>query len=323
MNDPVLFAYKFDGCGGGNEIKQSEMTDSIRDDQVTWVHLDANHDETHKWLTKEVSYLDPYVIEALLADETRPRMTQINDGFILILRGVNLNENSNPEDMVSIRLWIDKNRIISVRKRRLRAVQDLEKKLQNGRGPKSSGQFVAMLLSQLFFRMEPVLSSLDEKTDIIEEQILETGDLTLRESIIVVRKQAIMFRRYMAPQRDAIQMLLMSDIDWMTENEQRHLQENYNHILRYVEDLDAVRERAQIIKDELAFMISDKLNKNMYLLSIIAAIFLPLGFLTGLLGINVGGIPGAENKDAFLVFCFILCVIVSVQIWFFKKFKWF
>ena len=200
---------------------------------------------------------------------------------------------------------------------------DLEKKLQNGRGPKSSGQFVAMLLSQLFFRMEPVLSSLDEKTDTIEEQILETGDLTLRESIIVVRKQAIMFRRYMAPQRDAIQMLLMSDIDWMTDHEQRHLQENYNHILRYVEDLDAVRERAQIIKDELAFMISDKLNKNMYLLSIIAAVFLPLGFLTGLLGINVGGIPGAENKDAFLVFCFILCVIVSVQVWFFKKFKWF
>ncbi|MBO6550915.1 MAG: hypothetical protein JJ964_15025, partial [Rhizobiales bacterium] len=74
---------------------------------------------------------------------------------------------------------------------------------------------------------------------------------------------------------------------------------------------------------ELAFMISDKLNKNMYLLSIIAAVFLPLGFLTGLLGINVGGIPGAENKDAFLVFCFILCVIVSAQIWFFKKFKWF
>jgi zinc transporter len=56
---------------------------------------------------------------------------------------------------------------------------------------------------------------------------------------------------------------------------------------------------------------------------VIAAIFLPLGFLTGLLGINLGGMPGAENPDAFWVFSGLLVAVVSLQIWIFKKLDWF
>ncbi|MGB2009788.1 MAG: CorA family divalent cation transporter, partial [Cycloclasticus pugetii] len=88
-------------------------------------------------------------------------------------------------------------------------------------------------------------------------------------------------------------------------------------------DLDTIRERAQIVKDELVTGLSDRLNKNMYMLSVVAAIFLPLGFLTGLLGINVGGIPGANNEAAFWIFMGILALIILAQVWLFKKLKWF
>lgn len=168
-----------------------------------------------------------------------------------------------------------------------------------------------------------MLTALDETTDDIEEKVLETVDGSLRQAIVDVRKQAIMFRRYMAPQRDAIGQLRMADLEWLDDTHKRHLQEAYNHVTRYVEDLDAIRERAQIVKDELANILADKLNKNMYVLSVIAAIFLPLGFLTGLLGINIGGIPGADNGHAFLIFCGILTVIVLIQVVIFKRFKWF
>jgi zinc transporter len=64
------------------------------------------------------------------------------------------------------------------------------------------------------------------------------------------------------------------------------------------------------------------MNKRMFVLSIVAAVFLPLGFLTGLLGINVGGIPGADYKAAFYVFIIFLIGIVAIQLWFFRKQKW-
>lgn len=321
--DHILFAYGFDGKGGGEALAGEAISQQIKADRLAWVHLDANHPQARLWLEEELSYLDPMIIEALLVDETRPRMLQIDDGVLLILRGVNLNENADPEDMVSVRLWVDAHRIISLRKRNLKAISDIEYKIKAGKGPQNAGQFICMLTARLFERMEPVLLELDDKTDYIEESLLEKADNTLRGSIVDIRKQAIVFRRYMAPQREAIGQLRMADMAWLDDGHKRHLQEIYNHVTRYVEDLDAVRERAQIVKDELANILADKMNKNMYVLSVIAAIFLPLGFLTGLLGVNIGGLPGVDNDDAFILFCAILVIVVLLQILLFKKMKWF
>tara|TARA_B100001564_G_scaffold351668_1_gene357851 strand:- start:1169 stop:2140 length:972 start_codon:yes stop_codon:yes gene_type:complete len=323
MSTHILLAYGFDGKGHGRQLTGEAISKEIKSHNLAWVHLDADHPDTRKWLEEEVSYLDTFITEALLADETRPRMTQLNDGVLLILRGVNLNENADPEDMVSIRLWIDENRIISVRRRKLRAILDIEEKIKSSKAPKNAGDFACMLVARLFERMEPVLTTLDESTDNIEEKILENADTNLRETIINIRKKAIMFRRYMAPQKDAIGQLRMLDVSWLNETHKRSLYESHNRITRYVEDLDAIRERAQIVKDELANILADRLNKNMYVLSVIAAIFLPLGFLTGLLGINVGGIPGTDDPNAFYLFSSILIFLVVAQVVIFKKLKWF
>ena len=84
-----------------------------------------------------------------------------------------------------------------------------------------------------------------------------------------------------------------------------------------------VRERAHIIKDELTNALSEKINRNLYFFSVIAAIFLPLGFLTGLLGVNLGGLPGADNPAGFIIFSSILMGVVTLQIALFKWLKWF
>jgi zinc transporter len=322
-HEHILAAYEFDENGGGKKLTSSEIQSSINSLKPAWVHLDANHSDTKKWLEKEFPEMQPLVLQALLEDETRPRITEIDDGILLILRGANLNDNSQPEDMVSIRLWVDKRGIISLRKRKLRAIGDIEDSIKAGLGPKSTSEFICLLIDRLFKRMEPVLASLDERTDNIEENIIENPKTQHREEIIDIRRKAIIFRRYMAPQRDAITNLRIADLSWMDELAIKRLSESINHVTRFIEDLDAIRERAQIVKDELSNILADRLNRNMYLLSVIAAIFLPLGFLTGLLGVNIGGIPGVNNSYAFGFFCGILFVIVMIQIYIFKKNKWF
>jgi len=323
MSDPIILAYGLTGDGTGMALSGKAISEGLKDDKLAWVHLDAGNEATARWLASELDYLDPFVISALTADETRPRMTQVNNGAIVILRGVNLNTGADTEDMVSVRLFIDEHRIISLQMRDVRAVRVIEQNIQAGRGPKNSGDFLSQLIGQLTGRFETVLSDLDDLTDDTEEKLLTQADITLRQDIISIRKKAIVFRRHMAPQREAISQLRMVDLGWISETQKRALQENFNHIVRYIEELDAIRERAQIVKDELANMIADKLNKNTYVLSVIAAIFLPLGFLTGLLGVNIGGIPGVDSPIAFTVFCVFLAVIVAIQVFIFRKLKWF
>ncbi|MDA8855849.1 hypothetical protein N9I82_01855 [Alphaproteobacteria bacterium] len=80
----------------------------------------------------------------------RGRVFCRSGGVLLILRGVNLNENASPEDMVSIRLWIDPHRIISLQRRKLKAIGDLVANIEAGLGPIDCAGLITMLIGLLF-----------------------------------------------------------------------------------------------------------------------------------------------------------------------------
>lgn len=323
MSDFILHALELDSKGGAIALDDEALAGTLKSDVPSWVHLDAGAVQTRQWLLDNLALPDELIIDALLAEETRPRLVTYEEGTLIILRGVNLNEDAHPEDMVSIRLWIYGNNIVSARVRRLKAVTDLRESLENGRGPKSTADILTSLITRLFERMEPALRTLDDQLDTLEEQVMENPNTQDRQAITTLRKQAILFKRYIAPQRDVIASLRNAELGWLEPTHKRKLLESLDRVTRYLEDLDATRERGQIIKDELGNALSDRMNRNLYMLSVVAAIFLPLGFLTGLLGINVGGIPGSDTSDAFLMFCGILIVVVIGQIALFKRLKWF
>ena len=212
-------------------------------------------------------------------------------GPLLILRGVNLNPGSDPEDMVSLRMWITAGRILTVRHRRVMAVTDVRRQLEGGTGPHNSGELVAELAERLSERMEPVLADLEDRTDDLEVGIVTSFGGESQSSLGEIRREAVALRRYLAPQREALERLKETASQAFDPSSRHALVEAANRVMRYVEDLDSIRERAQVMHDEIAGRVAEKLNRTMYLLSVIALIFLPLTFFTGLLGINVGGIP--------------------------------
>ena len=260
--------------------------------------------------------------DALLAEESRPRVTAFDDGLLISLRGVNLNPGADPEDMVSLRIWVDKSRVITTRRRKLLSVADLSTAIEMGTGPRTAGEFLEDVADRLMSRMGGVIDDLEDKVAELEEAVLTAESHELRPKLASIRRDAINLRRYMAPQREAIARLQSEKISWLTDEDRVRLREVYDHLTRYLEDLDAARERAAVTHEELVSRLSEQMDNRMYVLSIVAAIFLPLGFLTGLLGINVGGIPGAEYKAAFAIFCMMLGAIVIIQLIIFRKKKW-
>ena len=132
----------------------------------------------------------------------------------------------------------------------------------------------------------------------------------------------ISLRRYMAPQREALVRIVGEDLKWLERKDVLRIREAYDTLTRYIEDLDEARDILTVTHEELLSRMSEQLNNRMYVLSLVAAIFLPLGFLTGLLGINVAGIPGAEYKWAFVIFVMMLLGVVVVEIMFFKRKQW-
>ncbi|MDH3214283.1 MAG: zinc transporter ZntB [Myxococcales bacterium] len=317
----LIFACELDGHGGGREVGWDAIPATPPTAGFLWVHLDYEAPNVGRWLA-ESSAIDPLICEALTAEDPRPRSLAHRDGLLLILRGVNEHPGSDPEDMVSIRMWIEANRAITLRRRRVMAVQDLQETIAKGSGPRDAGDFLVDLADHLIERLAVVLADLDERIDAIEESMLVAEARELRPKLSDVRRQCIGLRRYLAPQRDVLSRLQTERVGWFDEIHRNRLREIGDRTTRYVEDLDADRERSAVTHEELDNRLSEQLNRRMYALSVIAGIFLPLSFLTGLLGINVGGIPGSDTPTAFAIVCGLMTGIAAFQIWLFRRLRW-
>ncbi len=316
-----IAAFILDGKGGGRKIGWEEVKAWTPTDGLLWCHLDYTDPETRPYLV-EKSGLEDVVAEMLLAEETRPRSTIFDDGLLVALRGVNLNPGEDPEDMVSLRIWLDKDRVISTRKRALLSVQDIISNIGKGKGPLNAGGFLADVSARIMARVGGVIEDVEDEVAEMEETVMISASHEMRPMLASIRRKAISLRRYIAPQREAVARLQTEELSWLSRQDLIRLREVYDHLTRYLEDLDQARESLAVTQEELLGRFSEQLNSRMYILSLVAAIFLPLSFLTGLLGINISGIPGAEHKSAFALFCLFLVVVVIGEVILFRKKKW-
>jgi len=289
---------------------------------VVWLHLDYSDPVMAHWVRTE-SGVDAVVAETLLAPETRPRSLVHGGGLLVILRGVNLNPGADPEDMVSVRIWMAGNRIISSGQRKLLSIDDLCREIEQGSGPASQGEFLVRLGELMADRIGDVVSDIDYLVDGLETDLLTAEQHELRNALASVRRRNVALRRYLAPQRDALTRLVTERSPLIDDQVRIQLHELTDRTTRYIEDLDEARDRATVTQEELLNRLAEQTNRRMYLLTMVAAIFMPLSFVTGLLGINVGGIPGANDSWGFLVVVGLLAVISVAQWIYFRWRKWF
>lgn len=322
-SDHIVFALGQDDSGRWSPVEPSAIHDWTPADGLLWLHLDRSAAGTKEYLDRSGT-LDPIVRDALVAEETRPRTTVVGDGLLVNLRGVNLNPGANPEDMISLRIHAQRSRLITTRSRPILAVNDVRESLERGGRAPDIATLLVMVAGRLADRMSSVLEMLVEQEDDLEDRMLAEEVSDLRARLTGVRRQAISLRRYLAPQREALARLGTEESMVLEPVHQARVLEIQDRTIRYVEDLDAIRERAAIMQDELTSRLSDRLNRNMYLLTIISSIMLPLGFLTGLLGINVDGMPGATDTPwAFAAVCAGLGVLVALEVILLRRLRWF
>jgi zinc transporter len=317
-NDGLILACLLDGQGGGHFGGWEIVSEEVPADGFLWVHLDLRSARAREWLEQE-SGLDEISRTALLAKASRPRALARGDRLLVNLRGVNLNPGSEPDDMIAVRVELEKKRVITTRRRHLKALKDIHRAINEERGPVDPGDFLIQLIDRVLRRMATAFEALDDRIDDVQERILTGASSALRSEIADIRNQVIAMRRYLAPQREAVARLQTEKVSWLTPVHREELHDLADRTTRRVEDLEAARDRATVAHEELSGRLAEQMNRAMYVLALVAAIFMPLGLITGLLGINVGGMPGAENRAAFWIVCALLAGLATAQWWWFRK----
>ena len=316
-NSCFLFGCRLDGNGAAEKIDASVGPGS----RPTWMHIDFSTGNAHGWLTQQG--LEPQVIDTLIRDESRPRLLKTKEGLLVVLRGINRNAGADPYDMVSIRIWLDPTRMISVRQRKVMSAREVMAELEAGTGPENLAELLTRLIERLADGIALFVDDLEERMEHFEADVEQGKAAEIRAEVSAVRRQVAAVRRYLAPQREALEALHRQGEETLDADQLYLIREQSDRITRYVEDLDLVRERALVVQEELLNRIAQEQNSRTYLLSVVAAVFLPISFLTGMFGMNVAGMPGLEDVDAFwIVAGTMLAIAMGILIWLKLK-RWF
>lgn len=321
--DALIHGFRVDAQGRAVELDWEELQhlQIEKPGQWCWIHLNRRSPATEHWL-RTVAEVDSLVLAALLQDDTRPRIINHEHGYLLNLRGVNLNPGADPEDMISLRLWATGRFVISTRATRILAAEDVRDMLRGGSAVHSSGALIAAITRQLVTRMSSVIADLDDEVDELEEQLLQTSASSSRSSISAFRRMVLTLRRYMAPQREALATFLRESEDFLVGEDRHSLRDTQDVLVRLLEDLDMIRERALLLQEQLVEERAEAMNDRLFVLSVISAVFLPLGFFTGLFGVNVGGMPGVDSPIAFTLLCLGMLGFAVLVVWLFRRLKW-
>jgi zinc transporter len=170
--------------------------------------------------------------------------------------------------------------------------------------------------------MGPVIDGINDTLDELEDRVVDPHCTINQIELVTLRQQAIKLHRYVKPQVQALTSLHATKTDMLGTNHRRDIKDTINRVTRFLEDLDAAKSRSSVIQDELANQVAQRINQRMYVVTIIAAIFLPLTFIAGLLGANVGGIPGATNEHGFIFTTVVLAVMGVVGFLLARWSKW-
>jgi zinc transporter len=270
-----------------------------------WLHTEGARQATP---TDLPGYVPAMAANALLAHETRPRCDEVDDAALINLRGTAFDTMQDSDGLVSIRVWVENKRVTSVSRHRLAALAKVESAMRAGRLT-DGGDFVSALAQAISTELDPQVADLGDQLDDCEG-MLDGGDIyELRRKIARIRSQAIVLRRFVAPDRDALAGMAQLEFDWISKDDRLHLREAADRFARMAEELEAVRERAALLHEQLTDLRAEMIDQRSLAIAVTAFIFLPLTFITGLLGMNVEGIPFAHEPWSFwgvVAFCAVI-----------------
>jgi len=163
---------------------------------------------------------------------------------------------------------------------------------------------------------------MNDHIDQLEHQDMDDDPEEMLQKIAGIRRNCLGLQRHMGPQHVALEAISRDAPPWFEDHDRREIAETIDRLRRYLDDIDVSKESAVVLMDELRTRALASNERATYMLTIVAGIFLPLGFLTGLLGINVGGMPGVNDGHAFWWVTGVCIAIIGVLLAIFKRLRW-
>lgn len=288
-----------------------------------WIHLNIAMQPAKRWLAQGAE-LPEAAAEAMLDNDNHPHMVLSHRGFLLTLNDLNVSLDGETEAIGALRVWVDRRRLITVRRSPKLATQRLLGLIERGDDvPDSSIALFLELLESVADNLGRLTNALLRQIDLAEDALLAGRTQGLRQRLGSLRREAVTLHRLVAPDRQAVARLHARANPWLHPEEQEAFRQSFEDMNALAEDVREAQDRAKVLQEEFTALMAEETNRNLYTLSIASVVLMPMTLVTGYFGMNTGGLPfGTEvgnGTSAATIIMVVVGVVTGLWVHFFFK----
>ena len=307
-----------------------EHLPEILNDPQALVWLDIQGDCTpSEQVLKDVFKLQRITILTMCEEHERAKFTENENYSYLVVHGLVFDSATEESETPKLDIVFAKNFIITSHRESFPWLdQLLEEARQNDPEEHLMSRGVAFLLYSIVDALTdsyfPVLDAIDDLIDELEDITVTDTSNEVQVRIFRIKRALAQMRRTLSPQVEVANSLVVRTGKLIPAEMEPYFADIHDHLIRAFEILDSYRDLMSGMLDVYLTTVSNRLNEVMKQLTIIATIFMPITFITGVFGMNFGHLPQVEHDSGYLFWITLLAmgIITLIQIWYFRRRKW-
>ncbi|MDX9713927.1 MAG: magnesium/cobalt transporter CorA [Dissulfurispiraceae bacterium] len=291
---------------------------------VVWINIHGLHDPGIVEVIGKQFELHPLTLEDILNPTQRPKVEDFRGYLFVVLKMLYYTDAKIASEQVG--LIIRKNCVLSFQEDGADVFNPIRDQIRSNKGRlrRMGADYLAYaLIDNIVDNYFVILENMSEAVDMLEDEVTETPGPDTLQTIHFLRRELIMLRKSVWPLREVINRMQHEETEFITENTRIYLRDVYDHTIQVIDSVETLRDTLSGMLDVYLSSVSNRLNQIMKVLTIIATIFMPLTFISGLYGMNFKNMPELVQWWGYPAVLLLMSVIAGSMIYYFKRKKWF
>jgi zinc transporter len=282
--------------------------------QFVWLHFNLSNAASERWLRAHAGLPEEFY-ETLHQGSRSTRIEMADDALIAVVNDVLHNFSVDTAEISTLWVHVTPRGVITARRKPLESIERLRQDVLNGAPLRSSVELLVHLLRDQADVLVNIVRDAVARVDATEDQLL-AGRLTRRrEDLGALRRVLVRLQRLLAPEPAALFRLLQRPPAWVAPEDRQELRQSTEEFTVVLSDLAALQERIKLLQEEIAANVNEDNNRSLFVLTVVTVLALPINILAGLFGMNVGGVPLAQNERGFWIVVLIVLTFTVIAAW--------
>lgn len=263
-----------------------------------WLHFNLADRRARDWLTEHGDLPGP-TLDAFLDLDPHIHLQVLPEGLVAVLGDLSYGFDAGDDGFGTLAVYVDSRRMISGRRAALKAVDRLRRELLGGREVAAPIEMLEQLIECLTETFSGVVAKLEKSVEDAEDEVLAGSFKNQGPGLGRLRWLLARLRRHLSANRSALSALSSRHPPLCNAEQRQSLMQAIERLSGVAQDLELVQERARLLQEEIGRRLGEATGRNLYVLSILTTTLLPITLITGIFGMNLGGIPWATHPHGF------------------------